>query len=233
MRKPNVIVFFTDQQRHDTTGLHGNPMGLTPNFDRYAREGTHLFNSFTCQPLCGPARSSMQTGRFATQTGCYRNHIPLLEDAETLAKVFGRNGYKTGYIGKWHLGSDDPVSEPERGGYQYWLAANLLEFSSDAYDTCVFDGESRRRKLPGYRVDALTDAAIRFCDQNQDEPFFLFLSSSSTTRTTSTTTRLRAATASCRESGCRRIWKPCGGPRRTISADITEWCAGSTRPSAA
>ena len=85
MRKPNVIVFFTDQQRHDTTGLHGNPMGLTPNFDRYGREGTHLFHSFTCQPLCGPARSSMQTGRFATQTGCYRNHIPLPQDAETLA----------------------------------------------------------------------------------------------------------------------------------------------------
>ena len=73
MRKPNVIVFFTDQQRFDTTGLHGNPMGLTPNFDRYARKGTHLFNSFTVQPLCGPARSCMQTGRFATQTGCWRN----------------------------------------------------------------------------------------------------------------------------------------------------------------
>jgi arylsulfatase A-like enzyme len=176
MRKPNVIVFFTDQQRHDTTGLHGNPMGLTPNFDRYGREGTHLFHSFTCQPLCGPARSSMQTGRFATQTGCYRNHIPLPQDAETLAKVFGRNGYRTGYIGKWHLGSGDPVSGPERGGYQDWLAANLLEFTSDAYDTCLFDGDGQRRKLPGYRVDALADAAIRYCDQNQDQPFFLFLS---------------------------------------------------------
>ena len=56
--RPNIIVFFTDQQRADTTGAHGNPMGLTPNFDRMAHEGTHVYNSFTCQPVCGPARSS-------------------------------------------------------------------------------------------------------------------------------------------------------------------------------
>jgi hypothetical protein len=47
---PNVIVLFTDQQRWDTTGLHGNPLGLTPNFDRLAQQGTHL-HTFTCQ-LC-------------------------------------------------------------------------------------------------------------------------------------------------------------------------------------
>jgi arylsulfatase A-like enzyme len=176
MRKPNVIVFFTDQQRFDTTGLHGNPMDLTPNFDRYARRGTHLFNSITVQPLCGPARSCMQTGRFATQTGCWRNHIPLSQDAETLAKAFNRNGYHTGYIGKWHLGSGDPVMAPERGGYRSWLGANLLEYCSDAYDAVLFDEDGRRRKLPGYRVDALTDEAIRFCDRHQQEPFFLFMS---------------------------------------------------------
>ena len=176
MRKPNVIVFFTDQQRFDTTGLHGNPMGLTPNFDRYGRQGTHLFNAISCQPLCGPARSCMQTGRYATQTGCWRNHIPLPPDAETLARRFGRGGYHTGYIGKWHLGSDDPVPAGERGGYAEWLGANLLEFSSDAYDTLVWDSDNRRVKLPGYRVDALTDAGIRFIDRHQDRPFFLFMS---------------------------------------------------------
>ncbi len=176
MAKPNVIVFFTDQQRHDTTGVHGNPMQLTPNFDRLARAGTHLYHSFTSQPLCGPARSSMQTGQFATQTGVFRNGIPLAEDAETLAKVFARNGYKTGYIGKWHLGGNDPVPVRERGGYQSWLAANLLEFASDAYDCVLFDDDNQKQKLPGYRVDALTDAAIRFCDRHQTEPFFLFVS---------------------------------------------------------
>ena len=53
-RRPNVIVFFTDQQRWDSTGVHGNPLDLTPNFDRMARRGTHCHNAFTCQPVCGP-----------------------------------------------------------------------------------------------------------------------------------------------------------------------------------
>ena len=60
-RSPNVIVFFTDQQRHDTTGVHGCPLGLTPNFDRMARSGTHLVNNFTCQPVCAPARACVAT----------------------------------------------------------------------------------------------------------------------------------------------------------------------------
>jgi len=177
-----VIVFFTDQQRWDTTGVHGNPLGLTPNFDRMAARGTHLASSFTCQPVCGPARSSMQTGTYATSTGCYRNEIPLPQDAKTLAHYFRDAGYATGYIGKWHLagglenGVVGPVDPGRRGGYDFWLASNMLEFTSDAHDTVVYDGKGERKNLPGYRVDALTDAAIRYVDSHKDQPFFLFLS---------------------------------------------------------
>ena len=174
--KPNVIVFFTDQQRHDTTGAHGNPMGLTPNFDRFARAGTHLYNSFACQPLCGPARASLQTGRYATQTGVFRNEITLLPGQDTLAQVFARAGYRTGYIGKWHLGDADPVPSEQRGGYMDWLGANHLEFVSDAYDCVLFDEEGQAKKLPGYRVDAMTDAAIQYVDRHNDGPFLLFMS---------------------------------------------------------
>ena len=75
--RPNVIVFFTDEQRWDTVGKNGNPLGLTPNFDRAASLGTHIVNSFTVQPVCGPSRACSQTGLYATQSGCYRNGIPL------------------------------------------------------------------------------------------------------------------------------------------------------------
>lgn len=173
---PNVIVFFTDQQRWDTTGAHGNPLGLTPNFDRMAREGTHVGHSFTVQPVCGPARSCMQTGMYATSTGSFVNDIPLDPKLRTLAHHFKDAGYHTGYIGKWHLASRDPVPSEERGGYEEWLAANILEFTSDAYDTVLFDEDEQPVKLPGFRVDALTDASIRFVDRHQSEPFFLFLS---------------------------------------------------------
>jgi arylsulfatase A-like enzyme len=100
---PNIIVFFTDQQRWDTTGVHGNPLDLTPNFDWMAQAGTHVYNSFTCQPVCGPARACLQTGLYATQTGVIVNGPALHPDAKTLAHYFHSAGYTTGYIGKWHL----------------------------------------------------------------------------------------------------------------------------------
>ena len=176
--QPNVVAFFTDQQRWDTTGVHGNPLNLTPNFDRFAKSGTHAYNSITCQPVCGPARSCLQTGLYATNTGCFRNGIPLPDDSQTLAHYFAQAGYHTGYIGKWHLADTGPGAVPadKRFGYQYWLASNVLEFTSDAYDTVMYDNDDGAVKLPGYRVDAQTDAAIRYIDRHQTEPFFLFLS---------------------------------------------------------
>ncbi|MEJ7838916.1 MAG: sulfatase-like hydrolase/transferase, partial [Thermomicrobiales bacterium] len=173
---PNVVVFFTDQQRWDSTGLHGNPLDLTPNLDRIGHEGTHVANSFTCQPVCGPARSSLQTGQYATTTGSFRNGIPLAKGTPTLATRFRDAGYQTGYIGKWHLADQEPVPADQRGDYDYWRAANVLEFSSDAYNFRVFDNDDEPFEKPGYRVDAQTDAAIEYIDQHRDEPFFLFCS---------------------------------------------------------
>lgn len=177
---PNILVFFTDQQRWDTVGLHGNPMGLTPNFDRLARAGTHFTQTSTCQPVCGPARSCMQTGRYATGTGVWRNGIGLDEEVPTLAHSLNAYGYATGYIGKWHLAGADnprgPVPEGKRGGYTYWLAAEALEHTSDAYQTTLYDNNNQAVNLPGYRVDALTDAAIRYICTERTQPFFLFLS---------------------------------------------------------
>lgn len=173
---PNVIVFFTDQQRWDTTGVHGNPLDLTPNFDRMAHSGTHLYHSFTCQPVCGPARSCLQTGLYATTSGCFRNGISLPQNMHTLAHYFKDAGYQTGYIGKWHLADEEPVPEGQRGGYDYWKASNLLELVSDAYQAVVYDEQNDPLHLPGYRVDALTDLAITYMNEKKDDPFYLFLS---------------------------------------------------------
>lgn len=176
MRQPNVIVFFTDQQRWDTTGLGGNPMGLTPNFDRLATEGTHFANTFTCQPVCGPARSSLQTGLYATQAGVWRNGLPLSPKQPRIASQFKEAGYATGYIGKWHLSTTEPVPREEQIGYDEWLGANALEHESDAWDLKLYDEEGTPRRFPGYRVDAQTDCAIRYIDRHREDPFFLFLS---------------------------------------------------------
>ncbi len=174
--RPNVVVFFTDQQRWDTMGLHGNPLELTPNLDRMAQRGTHLFFCFTCQPVCAPARACLQTGQYQNRHGVWRNGIPLPEDMQTLAHHFRAAGYATGYIGKWHLAAQEPVSAPRRGGYEFWLAANALEHTSEPHRTIVYDNDNQPVFLPGYRVDALTDAAIRYVHTHQDDPFYLFIS---------------------------------------------------------
>ncbi|MFW5856595.1 MAG: sulfatase-like hydrolase/transferase [Planctomycetota bacterium] len=174
--KPNVVVFFTDQQRWDSTGVHGNPLELTPNFDRIAQRGTHLFHAYTCQPVCMPARSSLQTGKYATETGCFTNGCTIDPEEQTLGHWFRDAGYHTGYVGKWHLCHDEPVPEQYRSGYDFWLGSNILEFTSDAYDTVMYDNDGEPQHLPGYRVDALADAGIRYMGEHRDEPFFLMMS---------------------------------------------------------
>lgn len=177
--QPNVLVILTDQQRWDCAGLHGNPLDLMPNFDRLARAGTHVRNSFTCQPLCVPARACLQTGKYATRAGSHFNGAHLATTARTLAHRFCEAGYRTGYIGKWHLApaaQRGAVAPEYRGGYQDWFAANVLELVSDAHDCRLYDEQGQEHRLPGYRVDALTDAAIRYLDQPRTQPSFLFLS---------------------------------------------------------
>ncbi|QYC39931.1 Arylsulfatase [Nonomuraea coxensis DSM 45129] len=168
--RPNVIVVLTDQQRWDTVGP------LTPNLDRMARHGTQATVALTPQPVCAPARAALQTGRYPTTTGVHRNGRVLPPEERTLAHHFGAAGYATGYIGKWHLAGAEPVPEEQRGGYRSWLGANALEHTSDAYRTIVFDEAGEPVLLPGYRSDALVDAAVRFVADHHDEPFFLFLS---------------------------------------------------------
>jgi arylsulfatase A-like enzyme len=179
-RPPNVLVFLTDQQRWDTIGAYGNPMGLTPNLDRMCAEGTRFENAFTPQPVCAPARSSLQTGRYPSSTGVVRNGIVLKDNEITLPALFARRGYETGYIGKWHLGGGEgvPVVPARRGGYnQFWVASNALERSSVPYEGTLWDAAGQAVEFKDeYRVDVLTDQTVGFLRRKRTQPFFLFVS---------------------------------------------------------
>ncbi len=177
--QPNVIVFYTDQQRSDSLGVYGSPMGLTPNLDRMATKAVRFDRAFTTQPVCGPARSTIQTGKYPTTTGVIHNGITLKDDEQTLAHHFRQNGYQTGYIGKWHLGGSGrkPVPLERRGGYdQWWTASDVLEFTSTPFEGQMFDAGNRPIEFKKYRVDFLTDLAIDFVRQKKDKPFYLFIS---------------------------------------------------------
>lgn len=185
-RTPNVIFFFSDQQRWDTLGCYGQKLNITPNLDHLAERGIRFENAFTCQPVCGPARACVQTGKYGTETGCYKNDIALPLDEKTLAHYFTEAGYEVAYVGKWHLASQGrkqnygkkPIPLERRGGYNgYYRASEILEFTSHGYNGYVHDEHNNKVKFKGYRADCMTDFALDFIrGRNDDKPFFLFIS---------------------------------------------------------
>ena len=187
----NIIFYFTDQQRWDTCGCFGQPLNITPNLDRLAREGVKFDNAFSPQPVCGPCRALFQTGKWPTETGCFRNNIMLPAGVKTLGSYIEEAGYETAYIGKWHLASDGELEKPPtidhtvtaiprelRGGYTgFWRAADVLEFTSHGYDGFVFDENDRRIDFKGYRADCINNLALEFFDQyDGKKPFFMTIS---------------------------------------------------------
>ena len=183
MNKPNIIFYFSDQQRADSAGCYGQKLPVTPNLDKIAEEGTLFENAFTCQPVCGPMRACLQSGVYASQNGCYRNDIALPTDTKGIAHYLTEAGYDTAYIGKWHLASDSkhrlatkPTPKERRGGYDYWRAADILEFTSHGYNGYVFDENNQRLDFKGYRADKINDFAIEYLKKPHKKPFFMFVS---------------------------------------------------------
>ena len=187
----NIIFYFTDQQRWDTCGCFGQPLDITPNLDALAREGVKFDNAFSPQPVCGPCRALFQTGKWPTETGCFRNNIMLPAGVKTLGNYIEEAGYETAYIGKWHLASDGELEKPPtidhtvtaiprelRGGYTgFWRTADVLEFTSHGYDGFVFDENNRRVDFKGYRADCINDMALEFLDgYTGEKPFFMTVS---------------------------------------------------------
>ena len=187
----NIIFYFTDQQRWDTCGCFGQPLDITPNLDALAREGVKFDNAFSPQPVCGPCRALFQTGKYPTETGCFRNNIMLPAGVKTLGQYIEEAGYETAYIGKWHLASDGELEKPPaidhtvtaiprelRGGYTgFWRAADVLEFTSHGYDGFVFDEHGQRVDFKGYRADCINDMALEFLDgYTGEKPFFMTVS---------------------------------------------------------
>lgn len=189
--RENIIFYFTDQQRADTCGCFGQPLDITPNLDSLAKEGVKFAHAYSPQPVCGPCRALFQTGKYPTETGCFRNNIMLPKGIKTLADYIEEAGYETAYIGKWHLASDGELEKAPvidhtitaipkelRGGYTgFWRTADVLEFTSHGYDGYVFDENDNRIDFKGYRADCIMDMALQFFDQyDRKKPFFMTIS---------------------------------------------------------
>ncbi len=184
-KQPNIVIVIADQFRWDALGAYGlNPTGLTPNLDAMGRRGVLFQSAITNQPLCAPSRACLLTGQYPMKNGVWRNGLGLAPDAVTLATVLKKAGYTANYIGKWHLAGGGrnsptgPVPIEQRGGFvDFWEASNVLEHTSHPYEGEIYDAEGKPIKFSGtYRVDFLTDRAVRFLKQVARQPFLLVVS---------------------------------------------------------
>ncbi len=185
-RRPNIILYLSDQFRWDFVGANGaNSSTKTPNLDAMAKRGKNFTHCVTNQPVCAPSRSVLFTSRYATETGVWHNGPGMKQDLPTLAGELRKAGYTSNLIGKWHLapgqaqGGGPGYVPPEwRGGFlDLWEGANALEHTSHPYEGSLYDNDGKEITFKDqYRVDFLTDRAEKFIRQPHDKPFFLFVS---------------------------------------------------------
>src|SRR5438093_5872591 len=101
--RPSFLIVLPDQRRAQALGCLGSPDVRTPNLDALAKEGILFRNTFANTPVCCPARAVLLTGRYAHANGMVANDLRLRESEATVAEILRERGYRTGFVGKWHL----------------------------------------------------------------------------------------------------------------------------------
>ena len=175
--KPNLIAIVTDDQGQWACGAYGNSEIRTPHMDRIGREGALFTNAFTATPVCSPSRATYLSGLWPTEVGI-TDFLAVMEaeagmglKASTWPQVLQKNGYTTGLIGKWHLGTH-PQYHPQKLGFDHFMGF-LGGGNSPMNPTLEVDGKDQ--KLKGTLPDLLVDDAIRFVEANREQPFALCL----------------------------------------------------------
>ena len=188
-QRPNMVYVFADQLRFQSMGYAGDEKAITPCINAFAAEGVNFTNAVASSPVCTAYRASLLTGKYTTSHGMVINELRMNPHQRCFGHVLTDGGYRTGYIGKWHLYAnelghhDDPENSfvprgPNRLGFDgEWKAYNFHHDNYGAY----YHTESREKIFYGegvYEPDAQTDFAIDFLRHasTEPEPFALFLS---------------------------------------------------------
>ena len=181
--RPNVVLILTDDQGYGEVAAHGNKIIQTPEMDKLYREGVRLDN-YHVNSICSPSRAALVTGRYASRVGVWhtlggRNIIR--KDEKTIADHFVAAGYKTGMVGKWHLGDNAPY-RPEDRGFQdvFRIGGGSIGQLPDYWKNDLWDGHYWNKgqwvKTKGFCTDVQFDYALDFVEENKNAPFFLFIS---------------------------------------------------------
>jgi arylsulfatase A-like enzyme len=175
-QKPNIIFLYADQMRNHAMASMGNKDVLTPHLDKLADSGLITTNAISNQPVCTPYKAMIMTGRYSHSTGVIHNDIKLPNAEVSLAEIVKKHGYKTGFIGKWHLAGHrrDPIKKENRQGWEYWAVRNC---SHRHFDSRYWLNDDVKPTIKeGWEPTVQTDLAIEFVKKNKAKPFCLFVS---------------------------------------------------------
>jgi len=185
--KPNILLILADDLGFEDLGFQNSPDIKSPHLDHLAASAIRFTDGHTTASVCSPSRAGLMTGRYQQRFGHEANVPPTphgmdLEEV-TLGQKMRQAGYRTGIIGKWHLGNLD-TQYPTARGFDYFYG--LREGSrSYFYNAKKDDKPSNRRRIEengkqvsfeGYLTDVLGDKATDFIKEDSGKPFFLYLS---------------------------------------------------------
>lgn len=171
---PNFLLVLADDQGWGDLSIHGNRNLSTPNIDSLGRDGA-LFDRFYVGPVCSPTRAELLTGRYYPRGGVRGTSAGLERldlDEWTVAETLSAAGYATGVFGKWHNGSQAGY-HPLRRGFDVFYGFTSGHWA-DYFDPMLEDN-GRWVRGKGFIIDDLTDRALAFIEENDDQPFFCYL----------------------------------------------------------
>ncbi|MDX1984154.1 MAG: sulfatase-like hydrolase/transferase [Bryobacteraceae bacterium] len=172
--RPNVVLIMSDDQGYGDLSLHGNPHLQTPNLDKLGRQGVQ-FSRFYVSPVCAPTRASLLTGRYHLRSGVHgvtTGRETMRPNEVTIAEALKPAGYRTGLIGKWHLGENYPYV-PHAQGFDEFIGFRTGHWTE--YWNPPLERNGVPFRAEGFIADVFTDEAIRFVEANAQRRFFLYL----------------------------------------------------------
>ncbi|HXD79107.1 MAG TPA: sulfatase-like hydrolase/transferase [Puia sp.] len=183
-KRPNIVVFLTDDLGYGDLGCYGNPIIKTPNIDKFAREGVVLTDCHSGGTVCSPSRASLLTGRKPYRMGFFTiqgGPIYLRSREITIAELLKDGGYATCFVGKWHLSilEKKKVNEPGPGdqGFDYWMGTTHNPFDGPANTRQLIRNGVPVGQVKGWFCDVIVDEAARWLREKRDttKPFFLYV----------------------------------------------------------